>query len=1758
MDGQLGDVDPAVRTEQRAKAQEFKNSGNDKFNKSNYKGAIVDYQKGLLHEPNNPDLHANLSAAYLHLEKYIEAEEHALFSIHLRPNFYKGYMRAAKADHGKGMTRLALKRLTQGLSNVTDPNGLKELNRLKNSYTAYLSLQSNNEKELELDSDTYQSEDDEDEGLSTDDDSGDDQSPPFDEPPPQAPTLPVEALVSVGGSQQKPEEKSTESTAQSKGKPTEPTAQSKGKPTEPTALPKGKPTEPITPSERKPTEPTILSGKESTETTQLEGKPTDLSIKVELKTEPVEVKTSTDLEKESQKDAPYNSSEKKQELPLEFIRELARTSDMKKNIAEFKDNLKTGGQAYLSGNYRKAADNYKAAYERVGKRYLDFETDERQCNVIRYASYTAMINLNTYDEIVKGLNGLNEMTKFGHDFPAIYIQIARAYYRLNRFKTALEPLEKVQEIIGNCPIFPTFIWPGTNNTIEETTPNGLKNCIKELNLLCRMSHKPTAVCRFDNCLKTSSHILPSELIYTTDPDFIGYVKMMCEEKCHIEFHISCWKAFKETVCGIGKINDKDILGRRCLTTDCINSEGEPSIITTIEIIGADGQVKCVNRHDPKAEQKAADKKAKKKKSKLDDKDNKENKEKGTKPKKTKENKIKTKEKKQPQTVQEDTNMEEEDHELQKHNTFVDPVKAMETRKEALKELQKDKFGQQEKTTWDPRYCFYGRSEESIKASNNQYLDQTNDSIAVKDAKEFLFSYFETFLKDEGPLKLTEVEDQWKEAAEGFFDIKVVLPELTSMCDLLMESTRFCQIEDRLCLAEQLEEVYDTVKDEIVDTVTFLMTGATNCETDSQQTDSIRDHEDGASCSGEETECESSSDSDDSEDEDSEEEDKDETEDMSQSPPAQNDVPITRSLEYSLQDAMKELTKATDYLMKNSEKEETSPTTSEIDSIKEQPEESISNETFETAHGSSANTTAEDIKSSVLTDSPNSNDGCTEAFPSDSEATVIPSSAEQSIEVTSAVEQPQKSHVCVKPYYTFECDKGSQSEVVTEERHIQTSPLETKDRLSQTKESDLYKELNKENQKLMSQLSAMSKENERLAKELASEKHVQKVTQDAFSRLKKELDKTVEEQTKEKEKHKAELSKKDKEFKKKEEELMKNYNMTKAGFDNVARENSQLRDRVTTLLKDTVEVKKSLSTALINIKEREANYKALELNMKNRLHKALQAQLTLIKTCWDTQLTLHKNRCREKITEMQNWFSIAPGEVEKLPSYPEIHQNIGQWVEVVTHLKQIEEVFQNQYSEIKEKIKQGNDMDDLKPDILPTMPKEPPLPPLEKIHKETTDKHLKTIADLTQLVASQQLQIQKSKEKAEQVHQVFMNAYGNTQMAASRMQQPITPAFGGLALQYPYPGAPQFSAPTLPTATLPSVAQDPAQIGNSSKLPDVHTLLQESSKMFNSSSPVSSLLSPAMKDDARSQTPPHVGSYIFPPPMVPPILPTQPLAAASLSMPPPPIGVAQNLLKNSSTILTDQKKDTKATEQRAGTPKLEQKAGSSRESTPAPVSTPAAATPEKTKKKKKAKGTEAAAAEARIAAAVSLDSASAGGDEAAREDPNGWNVVLPKSAMAKHAPQPCGPLTESKMKNKRKLLEKLHSRFPTTPMRDLEDIVKQVREQNNGSLSGLPFDEIEARVERIVTKRQLQKTSTMGLVKFSDAAWGTVKPQENISWSNVHLEECTICLEPMGHDRTKVDCNHEFHTKCLRKWLKEKSVCPLCNKFTTMPDEFPAL
>lgn len=67
-----------------------------------------------------------------------------------------------------------------------------------------------------------------------------------------------------------------------------------------------------------------------------------------------------------------------------------------------------------------------------------------------------------------------------------------------------------------------------------------------------------------------------------------------------------------------------------------------------------------------------------------------------------------------------------------------------------------------------------------------------------------------------------------------------------------------------------------------------------------------------------------------------------------------------------------------------------------------------------------------------------------------------------------------------------------------------------------------------------------------------------------------------------------------------------------------------------------------------------------------------------------------------------------------------------------------------------RLSRGEEVDNMDSLNLPTLPDEPNPLPLDKIHKEITDKHTKRISELTQLVANQQLEIEKIKESSQQV------------------------------------------------------------------------------------------------------------------------------------------------------------------------------------------------------------------------------------------------------------------------------------------------------------------------------------------------------------------------------------------------------------------------
>ena len=57
------------------------------------------------------------------------------------------------------------------------------------------------------------------------------------------------------------------------------------------------------------------------------------------------------------------------------------------------------------------------------------------------------------------------------------------------------------------------------------------------------------------------------------------------------------------------------------------------------------------------------------------------------------------------------------------------------------------------------------------------------------------------------------------------------------------------------------------------------------------------------------------------------------------------------------------------------------------------------------------------------------------------------------------------------------------------------------------------------------------------------------------------------------------------------------------------------------------------------------------------------------------------------------------------------------------------------------------------------------------------------------------------------------------------------------------------------------------------------------------------------------------------------------------------------------------------------------------------------------------------------------------------------------------------------------------------------------------------------------------------------------------------EVCSICLDEISEDENELDvldCAHEYHKRCIAKWMEQNPVCPECRAYIKLVEEFPPL
>ena len=75
---------------------------------------------------------------------------------------------------------------------------------------------------------------------------------------------------------------------------------------------------------------------------------------------------------------------------------------------------------------------------------------------------------------------------------------------------------------------------GLAETMREELSKLLENLIKEL----EDQPVPDAICKYAECTchPNQTHILPSENIYLSDPDYRGHIRLVCSDSCRLSYH----------------------------------------------------------------------------------------------------------------------------------------------------------------------------------------------------------------------------------------------------------------------------------------------------------------------------------------------------------------------------------------------------------------------------------------------------------------------------------------------------------------------------------------------------------------------------------------------------------------------------------------------------------------------------------------------------------------------------------------------------------------------------------------------------------------------------------------------------------------------------------------------------------------------------------------------------------------------------------------------------------------------------------------------------------------------------------------------------------------------------------------------------------------------------------------------------------------------------------------------------------------------
>lgn len=242
--------------------------------------------------------------------------------------------------------------------------------------------------------------------------------------------------------------------------------------------------------------------------------------------------------------------------------------------------VQEGHEALKDQRCRNAQQSFSLAVSMLDSSVItDLGLSQLDKCILIYGYATALLEVGQPEELAEALRLFTKLESSERQFQSlVHYGMGRVYLKENRFAKALEHFSNALLIIQRHITPGKLTWPTTKAILEDTQPAFLQERLENLVDTCTFPPKPDAVCCHSHCLAHSVKI------YFSDPDFKGFIQLICCQKCRVEFHMTCWKKLKSL--SFTDKSDKDFLKDPCFTPDC---EGQ---ICHIVIFGSTGLIKC--------------------------------------------------------------------------------------------------------------------------------------------------------------------------------------------------------------------------------------------------------------------------------------------------------------------------------------------------------------------------------------------------------------------------------------------------------------------------------------------------------------------------------------------------------------------------------------------------------------------------------------------------------------------------------------------------------------------------------------------------------------------------------------------------------------------------------------------------------------------------------------------------------------------------------------------------------------------------------------------------------------------------------------------------------------------------------------------------------------------------------------------------------------------------------------------------------------